>query len=91
MKHATFIYAINNIQKLVRPAQLVEQLNGNPEVGDLSPLSNHLIFKCHGIHDDFLYEPDECKTLNITISGYAIKIIIKLLHHNKTCDFHTCN
>ena len=31
-KHATFIYAINGIQKFVRLAQLVEQWNGNPEV-----------------------------------------------------------
>ena len=41
MKHATFMYAINSIQKLVRLAQVVEQWTGNPEVGGSSPLSNH--------------------------------------------------
>ena len=33
MKHATFIYAISSIRKLVRSAQVVEQWTGNPEVG----------------------------------------------------------
>ena len=43
---ATFIYAINSIQKLVRLAQVVEQWSGNPEVGGSSSPSNHLIFGC---------------------------------------------
>ena len=46
IKHATFIYAINSIRKLVRLAQVVEQWTGNPEVGGSSPPSNHLIFGC---------------------------------------------
>ena len=43
---ATFIYAINSIQKLVRLAQVVEQWTGNPEVGGSSPPCNNLIFGC---------------------------------------------
>ena len=37
IKHATFIYAINSIRKLVRLAQVVEQWTGNPEVVSSSP------------------------------------------------------
>ena len=33
-------------EKLVRLAQVVEQWTGNTEVGDSSPPSNHLIFRC---------------------------------------------
>ena len=43
---ATFIYALNSIQKSVRLAQVVEQWTGNPEVGGSSPPSNPLIFGC---------------------------------------------
>ena len=46
IKHATFIYAISNIRKLVRLAQVVEQWTGIPEVVGSSPPSNHLIFGC---------------------------------------------
>ena len=49
IKHATFIYAISSIRKLVRLAQVVEQWTGNPEVGCSSPPSNHLIFGCFSI------------------------------------------
>ena len=43
---ATFMYAINNIRKMVRLAQVVEQWTGNPEVEGWSPPSNHLILGC---------------------------------------------
>ena len=46
MKHATFIYAINSIRKLVRLDQVIEQWTGNPEVEGSSLPSNHLIFGC---------------------------------------------
>ena len=45
-KHATFIYAINSICKLVRLARLVEQWSDNPEAEGSSPPSNHLTFGC---------------------------------------------
>ena len=42
-----------------------------------SPRLTFLISDAYGIRIDFFYKPDERKTLNISISGYANSIIIK--------------
>ena len=55
IKHATFLYVINRIRKLVRLAQLVEQWTGNPEAGVSSPQSTHQFSDDYRTLTDFLY------------------------------------